>query len=191
MELTPKDARNALLAADSAASVSIGATGGPSMLIVWGVVAILGFLGSQFIHAPDVRDTLWAVLLVIANILSAILGQRIGGRVRSRSGLRIALLSMCVFAYAVVWILIARPLSWQQTSLLATSALLMLYIAIGLWVEAPLLLWIGGIGTADALSGYLFLHQWFGLWMALTIGGGFITVGVLGLLPRGERTWRM
>lgn len=188
MNLTPDEARESLKAVEQASALSseaFGARGGAVFLIIWGIVALIGFMGSQFLSSAVGRDGIWIGLLIMANTASAIVSQRHAARVRSRPGARIAFLSMAVFAYTLVGLLIAQPLDWQKTTLLVSLVVMFLYLAIGLWLEVRQLILLGVVGTVVALFGYLFLPGWFGLWMAVALGGGFITLGTWMMVRRG------
>ena len=96
------------------------------MLLMWGIVALAGFLGSQYLTSAAWRDGLWIGLLVVGNTVSGILGRRLGDHVRTQSGVRVAVLSLAVLAYAAIGLWIAQPLTWQQTTVLGTLAVLLL-----------------------------------------------------------------
>ncbi len=87
MNISPSEAEEALAAIQNMMQKTrraISSSGAYLFLIVWGVVWLLGFLGSQFLR-PDLGGYAWMVLDILGGIISAVLGIRMGRGVRKSS----------------------------------------------------------------------------------------------------------
>lgn len=183
MNISPTEAEEALAAIQAMMQKTrraISSSGAYLFLIVWGVIWLLGFLGSQFLPQPFAGYS-WMVLDVLGGIISAILGIRMGRGVRSSSssasGKRIGLFWLLLFLYCAAAIAVAWPSGGKQASMF-----IILFVMIG-WLAMGLLLsftsiWPGLIITALALIGYFLLPGIFYLWMAVLGGGGMIALGL-------------
>jgi|WetSurMetagenome_2_1015567.scaffolds.fasta_scaffold179104_2 hypothetical protein len=176
---------------------------GDLLFIVWGLVWLLGFLGTHVIkglgESPRLTNCaillLWG-LLVGAGVVVTILVTRRQEPVKSPLGKAVAVLWWIVFGYAWLWIGLLFPfikiensaqaaqLSRHMGAIYATIPMLM-YVIMGLWFGARFLLWVGVVITLLTLVGLFLLPFWFWLWMAF-IGGG-VLIGA-GLYSRW--TWR-
>jgi hypothetical protein len=87
MNISPSEAEEALAAIQAMMRKTrraISSSGAYLFLLVWGVVWLLGFLGSQFLRS-DLSGYAWMVLDTLGGIVSAVLGIRMGRGVRSSS----------------------------------------------------------------------------------------------------------
>jgi hypothetical protein len=149
-------------------------------LIVWGVMWLLGFLGSQFLPQAT-SGYAWMILDTLGGILSAIIGIRMGRGVRSSSpttsGKRIGIFWSLLFLYCFAAVAISWPADGKQLAMY-----IILFVMVG-WIAMGLLLsfasvWPSLIITALALVGYFLLPGIFYLWMAILGGGGMIALGL-------------
>jgi hypothetical protein len=158
---------------------TISSSGAYLFLIVWGVVWLLGFLGSQFL-SPTIAGYAWMVLDTLGGILSAVLGIRMGRGVRrstpNTTGKRIAVFWLLLFFYCLAAVAVSLPAGGKQLSMY-----IILFVMVG-WIAMGLLLsfgsiWTGLVITGLALVGYFLLPGIFFLWMAILGGGGMIVLG--------------
>ena len=87
MNISPTEAEEALAAIQTIVQKTrraISSSGGYIFMIVWGVIWLLGFLGSQFLP-QQVAGYAWMILDTLGGILSAVIGIRMGRGVRSTS----------------------------------------------------------------------------------------------------------
>ncbi len=159
---------------------AISSSGAYLFLIVWGVIWLLGFLGSQFLP-QEIGGYAWMILDSLGGILSAVIGIRLNRGVRSfsstTSGKRIGIFWMLLFLYCVAAVAIAWPASGMQLSMI-----IILFVMVG-WMAMGLLLSFtsikGGLAlTILALVGYFLFPGIFHLWMAVLGGGGMIALGL-------------
>jgi hypothetical protein len=183
MNISPSEAEEALAAIQAVMHKtrrSIANSGAYLFLIVWGVIWLIGFLGSQFLTLETAGNA-WMVLDIFGGILSAVIGIRMGRGVRrtsaTTSGKRIGLFWMLLFVYCIAAIAVAWPTDGKQLAMF-----IILFVTVG-WVAMGLLLsfasaWWGLALTALALIGYFLLPGIFYLWMAILGGGGMIALGL-------------
>jgi hypothetical protein len=183
MNISPSEAEEALAAIQAMVQKTrraISSSGAYAFLIVWGIIWLMGFTGSQFLPQPFAGYS-WMGLDVLGGILSAIIGIRMNRGVRSSastaSGKRIAWFWLLLFFYCAAAIAVAWPSGGKQASMF-----IILFVMIG-WLAMGLLLsfasiWPGLLITALALIGYFLLPNIFYLWMAILGGGGMIVLGL-------------
>ncbi len=183
MNISPSEAEEALAAIQAVMHKtrrSIANSGAYLFLIVWGVIWLIGFLGSQFLPLETASNA-WMVLDIFGGILSAVIGIRMGRGVRrtsaTTSGKRIGFFWMLLFVYCIAAIAVAWPTDGKQLAMF-----IILFVTVG-WVAMGLLLsfasvWWGLALTALALIGYFLLPDIFYLWMAILGGGGMIALGL-------------
>ena len=183
MNISPNEAEEALAAIQAVMQKTrraISSSGSYIFLIIWGVIWLLGFLGSQFL--PDeISGYAWMGLDMLGGILSAIIGIRMNRSVRSpsatTSGKRIGLFWLLLFVYVIATVAVSWPADGKQLAMY-----IILFVMVG-WLAMGLLLsfasvWLGLIITALALIGYFLLPDIFYLWMAILGGGGMIALGL-------------
>jgi hypothetical protein len=183
MNVSPSEAEEALAAIQAMMQKTrrlISSSGAYIFLIVWGVIWLLGFLGSQFLPAAIAGYT-WMGLDILGGILSAILGIRMGRGVRSSSpttsGKRIGIFWFLLFLYVVAAIGVAWPADGKQLSMFIILFVMVGWIAMGLLLSFASI-WPGLAITALALIGYFLFPDIFYLWMAILGGGGMIALGL-------------
>lgn len=183
MDISPKEAEEALAAIQLVVQKtrrSISGGGGYLFLIIWGVIWLLGFTGSQFLSQQS-SGYLWMALDVIGAALSLLVGVRINRGVRRTSALttgkRIGLFWLLLFAYVIAAMAVSWPLDGKQAAMYIILFVMVGWLAMGLLLSfAPI--WPGLLLTALALIGYFLLPDFFYLWMAILGGGGMIAFGL-------------
>jgi hypothetical protein len=183
MNISPTEAEEALAAIQvmmKKTRRAISSSGAYGFLIVWGVVWLLGFMGSQFLPQPFSGYS-WMGLDILGGFLSAIIGIRMNRGVRSSSstasGKRIAWFWFLLFIYCFAAIAVAWPSGGKQASMFIILFVMLGWLAMGLLLSFTSI-WPGLLITALALIGYFFLLDIFYLWMAVLGGGGMIALGL-------------
>jgi len=159
---------------------AISNSGAYNFLIVWGVIWLIGFLSSHFVTGPEI-GYIWGGLDILGGLVSAVIGIRLGQKVRSPAGLdsgkRIGWFWLLLFSYCVALIMVIRPVDGKQTAMVIILFVMIGWIAMGLLLSATSVWW-GLAITALALIGYFALPGIFFLWMAVLGGGGMIALGL-------------
>lgn len=183
MNITPSEAEEALAAIQvmmKKTRRAISSSGAYLFLIVWGVVWLLGFLGSQFLR-QETGGYAWIILDTLGGILSAVIGIRMGRGVRSSSptisGKRIAFFWLLLFLYCFSAVAVSWPADGKQLAMYIILFVMVGWLAMGLLLSFASI-WPGMILTALALIGYFLLPGIFYLWMAVLGGGGMIALGL-------------
>jgi hypothetical protein len=183
MNISPDEAQQALATIQAMMKKTrrlISSSGAYIFLIVWGVIWLFGFLGSQFLPQRFAGYT-WMGLDILGGILSAIIGIRMGRGVRSSSpitsGKRVAFFWLLLFAYCCLSIAIAWPADGRQIAMFIIISCMTGWIAMGLLLSFASI-WPGLAITALAIIGYFLLPGIFYLWMAILGGGGMISLGL-------------
>ncbi len=182
MNITPSEAEEALASIQKIMKKtrhSISSSGAYKFLILWGVIWVIGFLNSQFLH-DDMAGNIWIGLDIFGGILSAFIGMRLNRGIRSSSpsttGKRIGLFWLILFLYCFLFILIASPIDSKQLAMFIILVVTLGWIAMSLLLSFVSVWWGLGI-VAVACLGYFFLPGIFFLLMAILGGGGMIVLG--------------
>ena len=183
MNVSPDEAEEALAAIQTIAQrtrQSIAGSGAYITLIATGIVWLVGFMCTQFLHGPIVAY-IWVGLSILGSTLGAVLGNRIGKRVRSPStapmAKRIGLFWLLLVFYGIAAIAIARPTNGKQATMLIVLFIMIGYLAMSLLFSFASVWWPLPI-TALALIGYFLLPDYFYLWMSILGGGGMVVLGL-------------
>ncbi|OGN95624.1 MAG: hypothetical protein A2Z71_00530 [Chloroflexi bacterium RBG_13_50_21] len=183
MDISPTEAEEALAAIQTMMQKtrrSISSSGAYKFLILWGVIWMLGFLGSQFLP-KEIASYVWIGLDILGGILSMVIGVRLNRGVRSSapttSGKRIGFFWLLLFFYCVAAIGIAWPVDGKQFAMF-----IILFVTVG-WIAMGLLLSFASVWWGLALLGlslvsYFLLEDYFYLIMAFVGGGGMIALGI-------------
>ncbi len=151
------------------------------MLIIWGIVWLVGFLGSQFLG--EAQGYLWLVLDVFGIVGTAVVILKSRSQVRSTHGKKIGIFWLILFVYGALIFWIAGPIQGDNYLLFITILVSFGYVVMGLWFSPPLL-YIGLSITALALVGWQLIPAYLGAWLALVGGGGLIASGIFILRGR-------
>lgn len=183
MSISPTEAEEALAAIQTIVKKTrrvISTSGAYAFLIIWGVVWLFGFLGSQFLPS-EIGGYFWMGIDIVGFIISAVIGTRLGRNVRNskitNSGKQIGIFWLLLILYCAAAIWVVWPVGNKQFAML-----IILFVMVG-WMAMGLILsfypiWAGLILTALALIGYFLLPGFFYLLMAILGGGGMIAMGL-------------
>lgn len=200
MESFEKDARESLKEIDSVARKARRVAeyvGTDVVLIAWGIVWMLGYLGTQFIPMM-VRPALypqlgliigsWWGLLIICGTIFSITTYSWHHPTRSADGRKLGLLWPIVFGYLYLMGYLVSPfirvsgnaansMFYRHFGAILGIIPMMIYVIMGLWLDS-FLIWVGLAITALIVLGLLVAGSFFWIWMAFVAGGGLIATGV-------------
>jgi hypothetical protein len=162
--------------ASRASRQAIARAGTGYLFIVWGVVWLVGYLGSQLLPGPA-SGYLWLVLDTIGIVGSVIAILRHGRRVRSEQTWRLGAFWILLLLHGSLMMWVVWPLSSERYILFVTLLVSMGYSLIGLWISMPLAV-IGMAISILAIIGWLLIPALLGYWLAIVGGGGLIAAGI-------------
>lgn len=158
---------------------AIARSGSGYFFIVWGLVWLVGYLGSGLL-APAIAGYLWLALDVFGGVSTVAIAVRLGRQVRSqesrRTGLRSGVLWLFLVAYGVLLLWVADPQA-ERATVFITLFVAFGYVVAGLWISTPLLL-TGLAITGLTLLAWAFFPAYLGPGLAIVGGGGMIAVGL-------------
>ncbi len=165
--------------------------GGDVLFVIWGVIWVMGYLGTHFLSSagmPWARmiHWLWIVLVLSGIIISVIVGRR-NMSVKSPVGKRLGLFWFLLYAYVNIGIVLMSPfikvqgaeesaMFWVRYGAIAAIVPMFAYVVMGLWLD-NFMVWIGLGVTALTVFGVYLLQPYFYVWMAVTGGGTLIGTG--------------
>ncbi|HKX00840.1 MAG TPA: hypothetical protein VJN43_24065 [Bryobacteraceae bacterium] len=138
-------------------------------LFLWGAIWIVGFTVSYLLPAA------WQVWLALvpAGILASIW---IDKRSRSSRGWKYGVECLAIFLFIFAVYTILPPRSAAQGSALFPLVVALLYVLFGVSMRAARITVLGFVLGALTVGGFLWLPQYFLLWMA-AVGGGTLILG--------------
>ena len=186
MNVTREEAAQALSDINRASDRIVQLKGyhhGAPFFIIWGFVWLIANTASQFM--PDIRNLIWGPAVIAGMVISAIIGVMQSRRMAAGSantinasiGRRIGLTSgiMLVFIFVVTWI--ANPESSRDVNTIISIFFPFIYMAAGVWAGWRLFA-IGLVTAAAILAGYVWVKDYFDLWMGVFAGGSLIAGGI-------------
>lgn len=186
--LTPDEAKTALAMIEETTRQMrrMTAYGGmPYFLLVWGVVWVVGFGTSHFVHNPQILGKVWFVLDSLGFLGTAYIVRRI-----CQSGIRWPLgptlggFWIALTLYGGLFIYVTRPTGTLLSLVIALWAMFG-YVVSGLFYRSRFLTALGLGVTALIMAGYMVVPAWFNLWMAILGGGSLVATGIYML-----KAWR-
>ena len=181
MDITPPEAQEALGAINAMAlktKRAISSSGASTILVIWGVIWIIGFLANHFIRDKSVCY-LWIILDVAGVAASFWVAVRARRRIHTplATGFKWRLPGFwaLLFLHFFAVVSVVGPLDGAQL-----AATITIFVMVG-WSAMSLLLtflpfWLAPGITALTLIGYFFLPHQFHLWMAVLGGGGLMAL---------------
>lgn len=158
---------------------SIAQSGAYIFLIVQGFIWLFGFLATQFLPG-EIIGFIWSGLAVLGAIISVILGNQLGKRLRSSSaastGKRVITLWIFMILFCITAIVSAWPIDGKQITIFIILFMMAAWVGMGLLLSYKLIWWSLPF-TGLTLIGYFFLPDIFFLWIATLVGGGMVTLG--------------
>jgi hypothetical protein len=185
MNVTREEAAQALSDINRASDRIVKVKGyhhGAPFLVLWGLVWLGANTVSEFY--PDMRGLAWGVGVGVGMALSTIMGVMMSRKLSPKAspanpalGRRIGITSsiMLVFIFCVVWI--ADPESSREVNAIISIFFPFLYMAAGVWAGWRLFA-IGLVTAAAIIAGYVWVQDYFDLWMGVFAGGSLIAGGI-------------
>lgn len=187
MNVSEKDAQDSLDQAQAVATrtqKTITASYSSSLLIMWGLIWIVAFLGTHFF-----LEWVWLIWLGLGGIgciATFLVGWRrfhLGNPVKipaaEKIGWRIFWFWSLLFVYMFIWLSILRPRHGIQVNAFICTAIMFAYVVTGLWSKSHYMLWLGLVVTCITLVGYYLIpDSYYCLWMAPAGGGALLATGL-------------
>lgn len=186
MNVTDEKARQSLSMVEnisSQARKSIAAGYASPLLIIWGIICIVCFLGTYFF--VERANEIWygvGGLGMIGTFLicrrQAYHGKPTKIDASKKAGWRMFWFWTLLFIYIYLWLSIVKPRNGIQLNAFIIVVIMFAYIVIGLWHESNFMIGLGLFITAVTMIGvYLIAPAYYCLWMAPTAGGALLGTG--------------
>ena len=187
MDISEKEAQDSLdqiQAVSTRTRQTIAAGYDSVLLIMWGLIGILGYLGTHFFLAwvwP-----IWMGLSGIGCIATFVISWKqfrtanpIKVPAAEKIGWRIFLFWTLLFVYMFIWLSILKPHHGIQINAFMCTTIMFAYVVIGLWFKCYYMLWLGiGVTCTTLVGFYLIPPSYYCLWMAPMGGGAFLGTGL-------------
>jgi hypothetical protein len=150
--------------------------GTSDVLILWGVLTLLGHLLTWFV--PRYGAWVWPIIDVggfLATI--ALVARRLPRSQWRGAGTRWVASYATLLAFGYILVVELSPLTWRQLEVFWPTVVMLGYVLAGIWI-GRFFLYVGIAATGLILAGYFFLGDWFTLWLAFVMGGGFLAGGL-------------
>lgn len=157
-----------------------------AILMLWGAVVTLAYLGHQFWPAGvgPIWLCAWTAGLTGTVLISWRWKRRASDRHRTVTRLVWAQVVLILFGFLFLWLL--PPSNPRQVAAFFPLVFMMGYVIAGLWLGRFFIL-CGILVSALTVIGYLYSGPWLPLWMAFANGGALIAGGLylrkVGLQP--------
>ncbi|MHC4159715.1 MAG: hypothetical protein ACYSSO_11635 [Planctomycetota bacterium] len=155
-----------------------------AVLMMWGLIGILGFLGTHFFLRR--AWPIWMGLSGIGMIVTFVVSWRqfrssnpVKVPAAEKIGWRIFLFWTLVLVYLFIWLSILRPRNGIQINAFMCTTIMFAYVVIGLWFKCYYMVWLGIAVTCTTLVGFFLIPKaYYCLWMAATAGGAIFGTGL-------------
>jgi hypothetical protein len=178
MPLSPNEAADALRDISNTerrSSSAYGYKSGAPFLILWGLVWIVGYGGTDL--WPALAGDIWFGVAVIGTVASALIGIRMKPKGKRRFDWRIFATWLAALGFIVAMLAVIGPVDGAQVGAVIPLVVALSYVVLGIWMGLRFAL--AGLAIAAlTLGGFFFLHQYFALWMALVGGATLIGSGL-------------
>jgi len=157
---------------------------GAPHFIIWGLVWLVANTLTQFL--PDQTNVTWSAALVfgvIASVATGVIQARRArpraassaaeARVSRRSGMAVAV----VFAFIACLVVITRPETSRETNAVISIVFPFMYMGAGVWAGWRLFA-IGLVTAVGIMAGFVWIEDYYPLWMGLFGGGSLIAGGL-------------
>ena len=187
MDVSEENARESLAAVEETMGRTrkalVSTYCGP-FLVLWGVIWVASFLGTQFYL--EWAGWIWGIGNVLGVLGTIVIFWRLfrhGPATRNPSdktlGLRTGLFWPFVFIYIYVWLGILKPYNGIELNAFLTTVIMFAYVVIGLWFDSWLMVILGMVVTCMTMIGfYAIPASQYCLWMAVTAGGSLLGTGL-------------
>jgi len=144
-------------------------------LIWWGALVALGDVASQF--QPRSAGLIWITVNAVGVAGTILLAEKV------RTGADVSwdprpLLAMGLFyGFGLLWSLLFGNFGGRELCVFWPTLFMFGYCLAGLWLGRAFIA-LGLAVTAATVGGYLWIHAWFNLYLALVNGGGLMLCGL-------------
>jgi hypothetical protein len=155
--------------------------------ILWGLIWLAGYSGSYLLPNYGFQrgiNWLWFALTIAGVVGSHLIGryqyrhQHPGKKAEGRAvGLRFGMTFFAMFLFVVATFTIMRPVHPAAVGAFIPLLVSLAYAIWGIW-RGLRFLYVGIAVAALTLGGFLYLREFFLLWMAFVGGGSLILVGL-------------
>jgi hypothetical protein len=186
MNVTREEAAKALEEVSQASDRIVTLKGynqGAPHFIIWGLVWLVANTVTQF--WPDQTDWAWGPGVVIGMIASAVTGviQSRGIKPGAQSSFdvkiarRVGLTWLVTLTFISCLIFISRPETSRETNAMISIFFPFMYMASGIWAGWRLFV-IGFVTAAGIMAGFVWIDEYYALWMGVFGGGSLIAGGL-------------
>ncbi len=155
-----------------------------SGLILWGVILLLGYMGTHFF-----LEWVWLIWMGLGSLGGGVMYLisrrqfRLSDPVKMPSGTklgwRIFWFWITLYMYIFLWLMLLRPFNGIQMNAFMLTAIMYAYIIMGIWFGGGSMILCGLAVTCTTLIGYFLVPaQYYCLWMAPMTGGVLVSVGL-------------
>jgi hypothetical protein len=188
MDISEQDAKESLeqvAAVHSQTIKTIASTYASGLLMIWGLVCMIAYLGTHFFLAR--ANYIWMVSNGLGGLATFLLVRRQFREAKptkipesEKIGWRVFWFWMLLGVYIFVWLSLVSPISGLQMNAFIMTAVMFAYVVIGLWNAGSLfMVWLGLAVTCATLVGFYAIGpEYYCLWMAATAGGGLFGTGL-------------
>jgi hypothetical protein len=185
MNVSNEDARESLAAVTETmlkTRRAVAAAYSSPLLILWGLLLAAAYTVANFYPKYDaVIFTTMAGIGLLGSYsvwLSVKRNLPIKEPSEEKLNWRIGALWWSLFLYIFIWLNLLEPFNGQQVNAFILTAVMFLYVVMGLWFAAYFMVWLGLAVTATTLIGFYLLGPYYCLWMAVTAGGLLLGTGL-------------
>lgn len=156
---------------------------GAPHFIIWGLVWLVANTVTQF--WPGQANWAWGPGIVIGMIASAVTGILQSRGIKpgaptsfdAKTGQRIGLTSLIGLTFITCLIFISQPGTSRETNAMISIFFPFIYMGAGIWAGWRLFA-IGLVTAAGIMAGFVWIDEYYALWMGLFGGGSLIAGGL-------------
>lgn len=156
---------------------------GAPYFIIWGLVWLVANTFTQF--WPAQYNLAWGpgvILGVIASTVTGVIQSRTikpgaASSIDARIGRRIGMTAFVMFGFIACLTFIARPETSRDTNAMISIFFPFMYMGAGIWAGWRLFA-IGLVTAAGIMAGYVWIEDYYALWMGMFAGGSLIAGGL-------------
>ena len=151
MDVSKQEAQDSLNQVEAVATrtrKTIAAGYDSVLLMMWGVIGILGFLGTHFLL--EWAWWIWMILCGIGAVVTFFVcwsqfrsGNPVKTPAAEKIGWRIFLFWSLLFVYMFIWLSILKPHHGIQLNAFMVTTIMFAYVVIGLWFKCYYMVWLG------------------------------------------------
>jgi len=179
MEMTRETAEQSLRDIEETgkkARFSADWNGGDLILILWGVVWILAFLGTHF--SPAQAGAFWLIGNAVGGIGTFAIIYSATQRVQSQEGQRVGFFWFATVIFIFMELAVMHPWNPVQMNAFICLQIMLAFVVVGLWMDLAGMIALGVAISGFTLIGYFLTGSYYSLWMACTSGVALLGSGL-------------